>query len=623
MYRYLDTRVIHYDTRLIHPDTSVSGVPTLACYQEAVKNLKKGKRAGVIVKHYSDMQKVAFRRALPQTKEEIEPFRMYAVPFDGDQFKDVEAIVLTMHVQINWIGYLVNLGFNFPLHIDGKYKLHHGDWLLITFGTHSLRLAAKERTAHTFRPLLYVFTKQQESTDVVWLGLVCCNFIAMRYFQKSFSPSVGIADHGPGINGGWTKMWPDRKLLGCYPHISWHMSHGKLLPKSHPLFDEASEAIRVMHTAETEGMWRVLLHGLARKWGDDDAAINKMWNSIYCSPYDNWYLGYDTSTPLTYPSNQVEENWHNHGVMQALSREMNASTEQLVEVNLPTILKLDAANNADQLTFSIPKEWLPTLMYQKAAKNLKDPLKYVKAVDNSSGTRWYYVLSQSQTKYSSVTDKLIASYEALRQGKIPPNTAGKYERCVEIMQALHKVEELDVGDPRLVPNPTNPCNLWCNICKAFATMGTCSHVLTVTDLIMQARPEKDRLVECDVQKTLTLVDANNKTLMGASKNANAGAKALNKKSAVAVGQYSCKKNEKQAKDRAMDRQVAKAVAKARKQKDQKERAAVAKKLIGKKPAAKSKKPASTKRASPKLPEPDSSDSSEDEMASFDSSDEDQ
>ena len=104
---------------------------------------------GVIVKHYSELQKWARDHELPQTMEEIKPFTTYAVPFDCNQFKGVEAVVLTMHVQINWIGILLGLGFNFCLHMDGKYKLHHGDWMLITFGTHSIHLAKKDKGSTT------------------------------------------------------------------------------------------------------------------------------------------------------------------------------------------------------------------------------------------------------------------------------------------------------------------------------------------------------------------------------------------------------------------------------------------------------------------------------------------
>jgi len=195
------------------------------------------------------------------------------------------------------------------------------------------------------------------------------------------------------------------------------------------------------------------------------------------------------------------------------------------------------------------------------------------------------VLSHSQTKYSSVSDALIRQYEALREGRRPANTAGKFDRCVEIMQALHKVEECETDDPRIAPNPTNPCWLRCHICKAFAMLGTCSHIITITDLIMQTRPVKDRITECDVQKMLTLVDANKKGLRTDSATSavlNKGGKALNRKVTVARGKYSSKKSMADA-----ARALVKAVAK----KAAKERTSAAKKLIGKK----TKKPASKKK----------------------------
>ena len=96
------------------------------------------------------------------------------------------------------------------------------------------------------------------------------------------------------------------------------------------------------------------------------------------------------------------------------------------------------------------------------------------------------------------------------------------------MQALHRVEELCPEDPRIVPNPTNPCWLRCNVYKAFKMLGTCSHVITVTDLIIQARPEAERRVECDVQKMLMPMDKNKTTDLppAASAAANRSGKAL-------------------------------------------------------------------------------------------------
>jgi hypothetical protein len=42
--------------------------------------------------------------------------------------------------QVNWMKQMVDLKdvFLFTLHVDGKYKVHYGGWLLHSIGTHAL-----------------------------------------------------------------------------------------------------------------------------------------------------------------------------------------------------------------------------------------------------------------------------------------------------------------------------------------------------------------------------------------------------------------------------------------------------------------------------------------------------
>ena len=61
-----------------------------------------------------------------------------------------------------------------------------------------------------------------------------------------------------------------RPLLGCYPHIKWHMTHGLLLRVDHPRWEEVNDAIDVMHLAQTVEMWDRMLMALAKQLGDDD-----------------------------------------------------------------------------------------------------------------------------------------------------------------------------------------------------------------------------------------------------------------------------------------------------------------------------------------------------------------
>lgn len=63
---------------------------------------------------------------------------MYYIPQDNASF-DVEGVCVTGPMQLKWIGQLIDMPLQFVLHADGKHKLHHAGWILITLGTHHLR----------------------------------------------------------------------------------------------------------------------------------------------------------------------------------------------------------------------------------------------------------------------------------------------------------------------------------------------------------------------------------------------------------------------------------------------------------------------------------------------------
>ena len=56
-----------------------------------------------------------------------------------DRSLGCEGALFTGPAQIRWIGQLVHMCYQFSLHIDGKWKLHHGGFVLITLGTHCLK----------------------------------------------------------------------------------------------------------------------------------------------------------------------------------------------------------------------------------------------------------------------------------------------------------------------------------------------------------------------------------------------------------------------------------------------------------------------------------------------------
>ena len=209
----------------------------------------------------------------------------------------------------------------------------------------------------------------------------------------------------------------------------------------------------------------------------------------------------------------------------------------------------------------------------------------------------------SQDKYTSVTHPLIEKYERLRQGYKPSSSCGNFDYLMALMKSLHKVVECEPGDPRIVPNASNPCWLLCVVCKGFAMKGTCSHVACVTDLLMQARPIGQRDAACDVERMLKTTDENKggkkkrrmKDLInvGATVANNQSKKALNKKTPSVRGKYSNKKSE---------RENARKLAKAIEKKLQRDRSAAAKEILAARDGGK-KSGESSQKKKPKSKKP--------------------
>jgi hypothetical protein len=324
-------------------------VKALKSYQNKKGRSKLTMTAGVIIKDIGDLREWAEDHYLPDLLDELEPFTTYAVPYDYDVYAGVEAIILTTMHQILWIGQLAKMPGKFVLHIDGKHKLHHGGWLLITVGTHAIDYHRKKLAlaravvhgiTHGYRPAVYMFCKQQETDRCIQLVLHCIQIIALKYFGIRIVPGLGCADHGKGIMAGFKAEFPTVPLAGCWPHIAWGLTHGNVLRVTHPRWEEVKAEMAALHLAQTRGMWAVMVEALGKVWGSRDRELNTIWSEKLCWPCDNWFIGF-TKVPGATPSQQAQESWHNWGVMQRLSGELHASTTYLLEVSLAKVMTLD------------------------------------------------------------------------------------------------------------------------------------------------------------------------------------------------------------------------------------------------------------------------------------------
>lgn len=175
-------------TTLCIPSTTcavqlVTGVANLKAVQNKVARMKKKRVAGVQIINRSDLLEYTQKLELPALPAlttarqlTVNPSAAAAKALVGREYVCIPQVAANFNVdgacfsgpvQIRWVQQLSRRPGQFTLHMDGKYKLHHGLWILISLGTHTLKAVGKmkvSRLSTTFVPLVYLFCKNHEST---------------------------------------------------------------------------------------------------------------------------------------------------------------------------------------------------------------------------------------------------------------------------------------------------------------------------------------------------------------------------------------------------------------------------------------------------------------------------
>ncbi len=119
-----------------------------------MKRAGKGtKAAKAALKTKADLVNFTSTHGLPESPALMDPGIMYTVDL-AELHDDYDCTGLTLIClkNVNWIKQLVEMPLQWQLHGDGKHKLHHGKWILVTFGTHCLSWDDKSKCyRHSFR----------------------------------------------------------------------------------------------------------------------------------------------------------------------------------------------------------------------------------------------------------------------------------------------------------------------------------------------------------------------------------------------------------------------------------------------------------------------------------------
>ncbi len=101
----------------------------------------------------ADLVNFSVRHGLPNTPEMMDQMKLYTVDMSATHAEYAcTGVLLLCKKNVDWIRQLVDIPGQWQLHGDGKHKLHHGKWILVTFGTHCLSWDDKSKCyRHRFR----------------------------------------------------------------------------------------------------------------------------------------------------------------------------------------------------------------------------------------------------------------------------------------------------------------------------------------------------------------------------------------------------------------------------------------------------------------------------------------
>ena len=113
------------------------------------------------------------------------------------------------------------------------------------------------------------------------------------------------------------------------------------------------EHIRIIHHAQTYPMKDLLLKEIGEVWDSWGHQMDVFWNSYCVAPWDNWTMASCTEVPLCTPSQNTQESWHNTLLTNKIPNMFRGSTEHVIGVAMPQLVKMDGYLIPDELLFDV------------------------------------------------------------------------------------------------------------------------------------------------------------------------------------------------------------------------------------------------------------------------------
>ena len=117
---------------------TLTGAPDLR--QTQTMKWRKTTRKKKRYENAADLWGWAAQHILPASLDDLKDDTLYAVQQNWPAYDETEGICLTGRKQVGWLLQMVDMGVKtrYGVKCDGKHKFHHGKWIIVTAGVHSL-----------------------------------------------------------------------------------------------------------------------------------------------------------------------------------------------------------------------------------------------------------------------------------------------------------------------------------------------------------------------------------------------------------------------------------------------------------------------------------------------------
>ena len=474
-------------------------MPELLDIQRKFKIMKRGETAGVQIKNMLQLTHFTTPLLMPPTYQALTTANTtLALAGDSDLWSpttslpmvhvpqdaiyDVEGACFTGPVQIGWIKQLLGMPYQFVLHVDGKYKLHHGGWVLLTLGTHYLRWDNHHKTMSiSFAPLMYLFCKQQETDGAAQMLMDAVQITSTKYFGSRLQPGATMSDHSDAFRKALGKSFPNGTFGQCWPHLKTKFTKGEYVSTTWAHFEDVSHHLDVIHLAGSTPMKELLIHEIGLVWDRWGTHMRTFWNSYCVDPWDCWSIG-DFACMLCTPNQNVQESWHKHLKTKRIPALFRASTERVFKEGLPQLIELDGINSPTVLPFKVAV--IPEGMMKKALWYVTNQETHILSKKVGGDILFFFLRQDNPAKIKKITKGLVEQYEAALWDGKKDSRIKSTDTLIDICMSFHVVCEPreEYGVPEC---EGNPCKYDCPTCKGFKHIGICSHVLAINHILQK------------------------------------------------------------------------------------------------------------------------------------------